>query len=144
MNIRCILATLAMTGALLAAGAVPAFAGGPPVPPGCSFDQATGVLTCVTATTTASTIGPITTNGMVPADSTFDGFTGVQICIDGLGVPAGPSFVQFSDLVLGVTIATTTTTEQHGLHGKVFDTSTSTAPPSLNGSHSGSATCFIG
>ena len=37
-----------------------------------------------------------------------------------------------SDVSLTETVAITTTTEQHGRHGKVFNTSTSTTPVSLD------------
>lgn len=50
----------------------------PPVPAGCNFDQATGVETCVTTTSSISTIGPF--SGHFAGNDTFDGFTITQIC----------------------------------------------------------------
>ena len=137
MNIRRVLVALAAAGALLVIGAVPALADGPPVPPGCSFDQATGVLTCVSTTTTTSTAGPFTTNGPVPASTTFGGFTGTQLCAL---IPAGAIRVTLTNLVLVESVTATTTTEQHGLHGEVFDTSTSTSAV-LTGLGGGSLSC---
>jgi hypothetical protein len=114
-------------GAFAVTGAAPAFADAPPVPPGCSFDQATGVETCVTTTTTTSTAGPFYTTGFVPATTTFGGVTGQQICdlYEGNGTPW--EYIRLSGLSLKETVTTTTTTERHGLNGKVFDTSTSTS-----------------
>jgi hypothetical protein len=130
MSIRRILAALAVAGALLVAGAAPAFAAGPPVPAGCSFDQATGVLTCVTTTTTTSAIGPFSTIGAVPVSTTFDGVTGQQI-VNTVFPGFGCIEVALQNATFSATFMTTTTTERHGLHGKVFDTSTSTSLTSL-------------
>jgi hypothetical protein len=124
MSIRHVVAALTVAGASLA-GAAPALADGPPVPPGCSFDQATGVLTCVTTTTTVSTVGPLTTGG--DPSSTYGGVSGTQICDFYYGVSAPWTSISMTDVSLSETVTTTTTTERHGLHGKVFDTSTSTS-----------------
>ena len=139
MNLRRALVALAAAGALLVIGAAPALADGPPVPPGCSFDQATGVLTCVSTTTTTSTAGPYSTDGPVPATTTFGGFTGTQLCAL---IPSGAITVSLSNLVLLESVTATTTTEQHGLHGKVFDTSTSTSAV-LTGLRGGSLSCGV-
>ena len=129
MNMRHGLAGLVVAGvSMFATGAVPAFAAGPPVPAGCAFDQATGVLTCITTTTSATTAGPFT--GGVIGNFTVGGFTAAQICA-AAGMPDDEA--SYIDLTLTETVATTTTTERHGLHGKVFHTSTSTAGPSLSG-----------
>jgi hypothetical protein len=40
--------------------------------------------------------------------------------------------IQLSDVSLTETVATTTTTERYGLNGKVFNTSTSATPLSLD------------
>jgi hypothetical protein len=132
--------TLAVAAASLVIGATPALASGPKVPPGCSFDQATGVLTCATTTTTTSTAGPFSTNGPVPASTTFGGFTGTQIC-DFVFGGGNPGTVVLTGVTLSESITATTTTEQHGLRGKVFDTSSSTSPPSLTGVQ-GSLSCI--
>jgi hypothetical protein len=123
MNVRHVLVPLAAAGALLVISAAPAFAAGPPVPAGCSFDQATGVLTCVTTTASTSIIGPFTTNGYVVARTTFGGVTGTQICQNVYG--HAERFINLADVSLDITVTTTRTTEEHGLNGKVFDTSTS-------------------
>lgn len=131
MNIRYVLVALATAGASLVIGAAPAFASGPPVPPGCSFDQ--GVLTCATTTTTTNTIGPFSTDGVsYLASDTFGGFTGEQICEVNTGI-GGAISINMSGVTLAETVTTTTTTERHGLNGNVFNTSTSTSPPSLTG-----------
>lgn len=116
----------AAAGASLVMGAAPAFADGRPVPSGCSFDRAIGVLTCVTTTTATSTVGPITTNGWVDASTTFGGFTGVEICDVG-AFRESWKLIAMRGISLVETVSTTTTIERHGLHGKVFDTSTSTS-----------------
>jgi hypothetical protein len=123
----------AAAGVSLVAGAAPAFASGPPVPAGCTFDQAIGVETCVTATTgTTSTVGPFTTND-VPVSTTFAGVTGAQLCdliVPGLSLTG----IRLAGLTFDETTTTTTTIERHGLNGKVFDTSTttSTVPTALD------------
>jgi hypothetical protein len=131
MNIRHVLAASAVAGGLLVAGAAPAFAAsGPSLPAGCTFDQATGVETCVTSTSVTGTFGPFTTpgahsGGVVPGSDTFDGATGTQICDVYFGDSYTWSVVQFIAVSWVGTVTTTTTTERHGLNGKVFDTSTS-------------------
>jgi hypothetical protein len=126
MKIRHVLAASALAGGLLAVGAAPAFAAGPPVPPGCTFDQATGVETCVTTTAVTGTFGPFSTpsTGDDPTSDTFDGATGLQLCDAEFGAlpwaVIGMNSVSFTG-----TVTTTTTTERHGLNGEVFDTSTS-------------------
>jgi hypothetical protein len=137
MNVRSVAVALAAAGALLAGGAAPAFASGPPVPAGCNFDQATSVLTCTTTTTTQ--VGPITTTdqglgtglaGSTPVywnsvSTTFDGFTGQQLCNLFVGSGSNPTVIMMLNVDLAVT--TTTTTEGHGLNGKVFATSATTS-----------------
>lgn len=117
-------------GFVLGVGAVPAFADGPPVPAGCTFNQATGVLSCVTSSSTTTTVGPFTTNGFVAASTTFGRFTGAQICTAELG--GSYAKILLTGALLTETVTTTTTTLQHGLHGKVFDTSTSTSTSLTN------------
>jgi len=123
MKIRHVLVGLVAVGALSVVGVVPALAGGPKVPTGCSFNQ--GVLTCVSSTSTQNTIGPLSTK-QVPMSTTFDGFTGVQICDTAFGA-APYDFIAMLNVSLVEAVMTTTTTEAHGLHGSVFDTSTSTS-----------------
>jgi hypothetical protein len=139
MKIRRVLLTVMATGALLGAGAAPAFAAGPRVPAGCSFDQATGVLTCVSTTTSDSTLGPFTSGGWVPAAETYGGFSGTQVC-GGLGIR---NTVQWGldNLVFRVAVKTTTTTERHGLNGEVFSTVTSAPVVSLLGLGTGTLEC---
>ena len=43
------------------------------------------MLTCVTTTSTTTTVGPFTTDGNVSTSDTFGGFTGLQICNDLFG-----------------------------------------------------------
>jgi hypothetical protein len=146
MNIRPVLAALAVAGGLLVAGAAPAFASGPPVPPGCTFDQSDGVLTCVSTTTNATSVGPLSTSGAVTPPATVDGLTVQQICV----AVFGTSFGTFTDTALtnitfDVTVTATTTTERHGLNGKIFDTSTS-ASSAITGYQyqaGGSAACGL-
>jgi hypothetical protein len=135
MNIRHVLAASAVAGGLLVAGAAPAFAAsGPSLPAGCTFDQATGVETCVTTAAVTGTFGPFATPGAdangssgapVPGSDTFGGATGTQICdtYDNSSYPWGGVYM-FGVSFTG-TVTTTTTTVRHGLNGKVFDTSTS-------------------
>ena len=124
VQVRYGLAALAIAGGALAASAAPALAAGPPVPPGCSFDQATGVETCVTTTTTTTTYGPVSTSGS--ASTTVGGVTGQQICTVAAG-PGNYTSFNLSNIVLNETVTTTTTTQRHGLNGKVFSTSTATS-----------------
>ena len=98
----------------------------PPLPAGCSFNQATGVLTCVSTTTSTSRIGPFTTNGFVAGSTTFGGFSGAQVCT-AIGFRFEATLVHPVNVFLDVTTATTTTTKRHGLRGSVFHTSTSTS-----------------
>jgi hypothetical protein len=131
MNTRHILAALAVAGALVTASASPALAQGPRVRSGCSFSR--GVLTCVTESTFKEVIGPFTTNGFVPASTTFDGITGAQICANFEGNALPFEQVNFDALVLDATFLRMTTTESHGLgNGKVFATSTSASLLSLD------------
>jgi hypothetical protein len=128
MMIRRCLAALFLAGAiLLGVGTGPAFAEGPKVPSGCSFDR--GVLTCVTATTTPLSVGPVYA-GNLPVSTDFEGFTGAQIC-EFLGVPDA-IVLDSNGVVLHGTVTTTTTTERHGLHGRVFDTSVATSTTLTN------------
>jgi hypothetical protein len=123
-------------------GVAPALAAGPPVPAGCSFNQ--GVLTCTTTTTGTGTEGPFNTQGVfVPASTVFGDYTGAQICIATYGSePPGGYYInlRLDNTYVAGTVTTTTTTENHGLHGKVFATSSSTSSASL--SISGAVTCI--
>jgi len=123
MNVRHGVTVLAAAGALLIAGASPALAEGPPVPPGCSFDD--GVLTCATSTTTTTTAGPFTTDGQIGATETFADLTGEEICEGFFGVPDAVA-VEFTELSFTENVTTTTTTKRHGLGGPVFSTETTT------------------
>jgi hypothetical protein len=125
MSFRRVLVPLVVAGASLVIGTTPAFAAGPPVPAGCTFDQAIGVLTCV-ATTTSNTTVPVNA-GFVYPPATVDGFTVQQVC-DAIFGPTGTATgLDFVNVTLDVSVATTTTTERHGLAGKLFDTSTATS-----------------
>jgi hypothetical protein len=139
VKIRHLLAALATAGALLAAGAVPAFAAGPPVPNGCTFDQSDGVLTCVTATSTT----PVTfsdSSDAIIAPATVGPFTVEQFC-DFVRGPGTYTETEFFDLTVNGTVTTTTATERHGLNGAVFNTSTSTSSVITGESDTGIA-CF--
>jgi hypothetical protein len=141
-NIRGVVVAVTAAGALLAGGATPAFAASAPkVPAGCSFDQAVGVLTCTSTTTTQ--IGPMTTAdqglgaaGVYPggtyywnsANTTISGFAPAQIC----KMFTGHLPTVFGLYLVVVDIVTTTTTERHGLQGRVFETSSSTSLRSGN------------
>jgi hypothetical protein len=111
-------------------GATPAFAAGPPVPAGCTFDG--GVLTCVTSAAAQTHLGPF--DPVAPV-TTVGGFTAAQICdllnapfsADTIHVVTGPGFL------LTESVTTTTTTMRHGLHGKVFSTSSTAGNPTLVG-----------
>jgi hypothetical protein len=121
----------ATAGVSLIMGAAPAFAAGPPVPAGCTFDQSDGVLTCVTSTTATMTAGPFSTPSypaLVSISVSVGGFTGLQIC-DALSSPAIAWGRYAFSGTFTETVTTTTTTEQHGhgLHSKVFATSTTTS-----------------
>ena len=138
MNIRNSVAALVAAGACsFGIGVSPAFAAGQPVPPGCSFDQATGVLTCVTTTTSTAVTGPWGTNALLPASTVIGGFTGTEICDVGLGLSLNWTTIQLFNYSFDVTTTTTTTTERHGRHGKVFSTSTSSST-TLTGVQAGS------
>jgi hypothetical protein len=117
---------LAATGVSLVLNVVPAYAN-PSVPSGCQFDQGAGVQTCTTTTITSSTVGPYITNGYVPASTTFGGVTGEEICAV-LDPGVYYTEVELHNVSLDVTITTTTTTQRHGLNGKVFQTSTAASP----------------
>lgn len=127
MKIRHLLAAFAAAGALLAAGAVPAFAAGPPVPAGCTFDQSDGVLTCVTATSTTDvTVGPVE-SASITSPTTVGPFTITQFCDFADQTSQIYTHAQFFELTVTGTVTTTTSTERHGLAGEVFNTSTSTS-----------------
>jgi hypothetical protein len=144
MSFRRVLVPLVVAGASLVIGAAPALAAGPPVPTGCTFDKATGVLTCVTTTTSNTTV-LANTGGFVSPPATVDGFTVQQVC-DGL--VAGPSgsaiLLDLVNFTLDVKVTTTTRTERNGLAGKVFDTSTATSSVITGGSPGaqGQSTCL--
>lgn len=141
MKIRHFLAAFAVAGAFLAAGAVPAFAAGPPVPAGCTFDQSDGVLTCVTATSTTNvTVGPVE-SASIMSPTTVGPFTITQLCDFHFMTSQIYTSAEFFDLTVTGTVTTTTTTERHGLAGKVFNTSTSTSSVVTAESDAGIA-CF--
>jgi hypothetical protein len=123
MNVRHGLAVLGIAGSLLISGAAPAMAGGPRVPPGCSFGH--GVLTCVTTRTTTTTVGPFTTDGQIGATETFGGLTGEEICEGFFHIPDAVA-VEFTELSFTKNVVTATTTRRHGLSGRVFSTVTTT------------------
>jgi hypothetical protein len=139
MNVRHGLAVLALAGSLLIAGAAPALAGGPPVPAGCSFGH--GVLTCVTSTTTTSTVGPFTTDGQIGATEMFGSLTGEEICEGFFGLPDAVA-VEFTELSFTESVATTTTTRRHGLGGPVFATET-TSDATFVARTGGGLNCFF-
>jgi hypothetical protein len=118
-------------GLFIGTATMPAFADGPPVPAGCTFDQANGVRTCVVTTTTTKNLGPFDSKGVVPSSTVFGGFTGEEICVFLYGPGSGPNTIQFSFLTLTATATVTTTTEGYGLAGKVFDTSSVTTNSTL-------------
>jgi hypothetical protein len=129
------LVALGVVAASWVVGAAPAFATGPPVPAGCSFNQTTGVLTCTTTRTTSVTEGPFNTQFAV-VDDVFGDYTGMQICIAALGNPPSPpwNILILDNVFVTDTLTTTTTTQNHGLHGKVFATSsTSSSALSVTG-----------
>ena len=123
-------------------GVAPAFAAGPPVPSGCSFNH--GVLSCTTTTTSTGTEGPFNTQGaFVPASTVFGDYTGSQICIATYGAePFGGYYIKLllDNTYVAGTVTTTTTSQNHGLHGTVFATSSSTSLSAL--SISGVVTCI--
>jgi len=121
MRLRIAVAALAMAAASLVVGAGAASAD-PPVPAGCSFDQ--GVLTCSTSTTVTETYGPFTTpgNGFVPVSTMFGPVSGLTVC-QYLG-SNGP-WIIVRNLTYSVDVTTTTTTQRHGLRGKIFESSPS-------------------
>jgi hypothetical protein len=135
---------LGVVTASLVLGMAPAFAAGPPVPAGCSLTQ--GVLTCTTTTTTTGTEGPFSTQGaFVPASTVFGDYTGAQICIATYGPePAGGDYTSLSldNTYVTATVTTTTTRQSHGLHGKVFVTSSSTSSSGLSISADSAVTCI--
>lgn len=141
---RIVIALTVVGGSLVFASTTALAAGGPKVPAGCSFDKAQGVLTCVTAATTTSQLGPETTAGLwVPASTTFDGISGTQICMAVFGgIPgSSPATIEMQgSTYLTVATTVTTTTERSGMHGPVLSTSTSSAT-SLVGAVSGSMGC---
>jgi hypothetical protein len=51
--------------------------------------------------------------------------------------------IELSGASFSAAVTTTTTTEQHGLNGKVFDTSTSTSATSVTWLGNGSYGCVI-
>ncbi len=108
-----------------------AWAAGPKVPAGCSFDQSAGILSCTTTSTTTSQLGPETSDGQfVPASTLFDGVTGAQICDAAFaGIFSGiPASIEMSgSTYLDVAVTVTTTTQRYGLHGRTFATSTVTS-----------------
>lgn len=140
MRVRRVVLALGAVTASAVLTAAPAFAGGPPVPAGCTFDQTDGVLSCITgSSTTTTTEGPFTTDGGVPVSTTFAGVTGLQLCdVSGTENWTG---IGLDDVSFTETVTTTTTTQRHGLHGKLFSTSTTTSAPILDAVLSGDYEC---
>ena len=139
--LRCGVLALGVVAGSLVVGAAPALAAkGPPVPAGCSFNQATGVLTCVTGTTKTVSEGPFTTSGNLPATSKFGDFTGLQICSYFYPTTVATT-VGLLNVPLKGTVTTTVTSESHGLGGKVFASSTSTSS-TLTTITAGEITCI--
>ena len=143
-------------------GASPALAAPKGLPAGCSLNKTTGVLTCSTTTTTKVSEGPFNTPGafistseivegtLVPGSTVFGDFTGTQICMfenTGTQVTTGV-WTALTNVVVNGVITTTTTTQRHGLNGKIFATSTSTSSSITNltaGSpYTGEATFDVG
>lgn len=127
---------LGSAAACLAASATAAAASGPPVSLGCTFVRAadaagqngtTGVETCTSRSEDSLLIGPFSTNGVVPGTTTFDGITGADICRSFFGEDTPfTNWVSLDDVLLNVHVLTVTTTQRHGLHGAVFNTTTAT------------------
>jgi hypothetical protein len=135
------LVTLGVMAASCVVSASPALAAPKGPPAGCSLNKTTGVLTCTTTTTKTVSEGPFNTPGasistgvivagtLVPGSTVFGDFTGTQICTfahPGTQV-ATPAWTALTNVEVNGVITTTTTTQRHGLHGKVFATSTSTS-----------------
>lgn len=114
------LAALAIVGGLVL-GVAGTAAADPKVPDGCTF--AKGVLSCVTTSSSSKTLGPISTTDYVTPSTTFGGVTAQQICDFQFPPPGQRTGVKFTDLTLDVIVTTTTTSERHGLNGKVFNSS---------------------
>ncbi|WP_432483621.1 hypothetical protein [Kineococcus esterisolvens] len=117
-------------GGVLALGATPASAA-PPAPPGCTFNETPGALTCTTTSTETTRFGPYTTADLVPAETVFGPLTGEDICAFHFG-SSGAVKVLLEDLIFTRSVTTTTTTTRRGLNGQVIDTSTTTAPPTYS------------
>ena len=100
-------------------------------PAGCSFNQATGVLTCSVVSQTTVTDGPFTTTDFVPPSTLFGDFTGTQICDFRSGASSWIG-TSLDDVTITGVVTTTTTTQRHGLHGKVFATSSFTSSSITN------------
>lgn len=141
-------AAIAMAGlvgapAMLFASATPALAEGPPVASNCTFDQATGVQTCVTTTAPiTTTYGPFTTQGSVPVNTVFGVYTGKELCQLVYGTTPWLS-ISLSNVSYKVTTTTTTTTENHGLRGSVFSSSSTISIISFDGFIGPNPTCYV-
>src|SRR5882757_7923800 len=89
----------AIAAAAVPVGALPAYAKGPPVPTGCTFNGSTGQTTCVTTQQSSTTeAGPIT----VSPSTIVNGSPAADLC-------HGPSPNLVGVVLLGVTETTTTT-----------------------------------
>jgi hypothetical protein len=75
----------------------------------------------------------------VPTSTTFGGFTGLQIC-DLLFGEANYTEISLENVTLTERATTTTTSQGHGLHGEIFDTST-TISNSLTNAATGGLDC---
>jgi hypothetical protein len=86
------------------------------------------------------TEGPFNTAAFV--NDVFGDYTGLQICIAKFGNPPSPPWVVIvlDNAFVTDTLTTTTTTQSHGLHGKVFATSSSSSSAL---SVTGGADCLV-
>lgn len=133
MSLRRTIMVIGMAGLCPLVGAAPALADGPPVPAGCTFGK--GIETCISTSTATSTLGPVSTNGYVPASTVVAGFTGVQLCVAAIRpytLSKEARYFLLFDYTNSVTTTTTTTTQRHGLHGAVIGSPTTTTVATLD------------
>jgi hypothetical protein len=108
--------------AVVPLGALPAYASGPSLPPGCTYNSSTHQTTCSVATTSTTYTGvgagdmssypDFPSYTTVPASSIIvGGVTGTQICAWSFG---DSNWRLFAARNLGVTVTTTTTTVSRG------------------------------
>ena len=137
------LVALGVMAASCVVAAAPVLAAPKGLPAGCSLNKTTGVLTCSTTTKTKVSEGPFNTPGasvstsglvegtLVPVSTAFGDFTGNQICMfENTATQVTTRVwteVALTNVVVNAVITTTSTTQRHGLNGKVFATSTSTS-----------------